>query len=63
MVKDGGDNEVATVEVKTVAISHADNWSSRTKYVRSGGRQEGNCEQKSMSVTCARTRASTSATI
>ena len=41
MVKDGGD-EVATVEVKTVVVSHADNGSVRTKYVHSGWRQEGN---------------------
>ena len=41
VVRDGGENEVATVEVKTVVISHADNGSVRTKYVRSGGRQEG----------------------
>ena len=41
VVKDGGENEVAMVEIKTPMISHTDK-GTRTRYVWSGGgRQEG----------------------
>lgn len=42
VVKDGGENEVATVDIKTTVITHTEK-GTRTRYVRSGGggRQEG----------------------
>ena len=42
MVKDGGENEVASVEIKeTVVVTSSDGVESRVKYVRTGLKQDG----------------------